>query len=46
MSARYNARPARRAPLTPQTILARVLVSVFFIALFFAIFVLPWLFSK
>lgn len=45
MSTRYNARPARRAPLSPQTILVRFGVVIFGIALFFAIFVLPWLFT-
>ena len=46
MSATYsNKSRSRREPLSPQTILARVLVAVFFIALFFAVFVLPWMFE-
>lgn len=43
MSARSNSRSSRRA-LTPQEVLARTLVAVFFIAIFLAVFVLPWMF--
>lgn len=45
MSTRSNARPARRASLSPQTIALRIFLVIFGIALFFAIFVLPWLFT-
>ena len=45
MSTRYERRPARRAPLTPQTILVRIGVATFFVAVFFAVFILPWLFT-
>ena len=41
---RYN-RPAQRAPLSPQTIAARISLAIFGIALFVSIFVLPWMFT-
>lgn len=37
-----NSSRSRREPLSPQTILVRFGVTVFLIALFFAVFVLPW----
>jgi hypothetical protein len=43
MSTRYERRPARRAPLSPQTIAARISLVIFLIALFLVIFVFPWL---
>jgi hypothetical protein len=44
MSTRYNSRPSRREPLSPKTIAARFALVIFGIALFFAIFVFPWMF--
>jgi len=36
-----NSKPRK---LSPQTIYARIVAVIFLIALFFAVFVLPWLF--
>jgi hypothetical protein len=46
MSATYsNKSRSRREPLSPQTIAARIVLVIFLIALFFAIFVFPWMFA-
>jgi hypothetical protein len=46
MSATYSNKSRHtREPLSPKTIAVRLSVAIFGIALFFAIFVLPWLFT-
>lgn len=41
----HDSRPPEKKPLSPQTILARIFVGLILVSLFFAIFVLPWLFG-
>jgi hypothetical protein len=46
MSATYSNKSRHtREPLSPKTIAARFALVIFLIALFFAIFVFPWMFA-
>jgi hypothetical protein len=41
----YTNRTRRTRELSPKTIAVRIALVIFLIALFFAIFVLPWMFA-
>jgi len=45
MSIIHDSRPPKKTTLSPQAIFARLFVLVILIGIFFAIFVLPWIFE-